>query len=88
MFLQTYNPFSLGMESFVEFEQDSNQAVLTLNQTAATVAGTRGVLVADGFTPMRGTTSATTHMTDTPPDIHPNGLGFDILAFALVEALE
>ncbi len=85
--LQVYNPFSLGLSSFVEFENQSNEAVRALNTVAAAVASERGVLVADGFTPMLGTTAVTTHMTDNPPDIHPKPIGFDILAVALVEAL-
>jgi len=36
---------------------------------------------------MRGTTTATTHMTDTPPDIHPNVLGYDVLTAAVLTAL-
>ncbi|MFQ5522464.1 MAG: SGNH/GDSL hydrolase family protein [Acidimicrobiia bacterium] len=87
IFLQAYNPFSLGMSSFVEFENQSNEAVQALNAVAAEVAGARGVLIADGFTPMLGTTSVTTHMTESPPDIHPKPIGFDILAVALAEAL-
>ena len=85
--LQVYNPFSLGLSSFVEFENQSNEAVRALNTVAAAVASERGVLVADGFTPMLGTTAVTTHMTENPPDIHPKPIGFDILAVALVEAL-
>ena len=87
VFLQTYNPFSLGLASFVEFERVSNEAVEELNGVAARAALTQGALVANGFTPMQGTTTATTHMTDSPPDIHPRAIGFDILAVALVEAL-
>ncbi len=87
VFLQTYNPFSLGLASFVEFERASNEAVAKLNQVATRVARDGNVLIADAFTPMQGTTTVTTHMTDSPPDIHPRAIGFDILAFALVEAL-
>lgn len=87
VFLQTYNPFSLGLASFVEFERVSNEAVEELNGVAARAARAQGALVANGFTPMQGTTTATTHMTDSPPDIHPRAIGFDILAVALVEAL-
>lgn len=87
IFLQAYNPFSLGLAAFVEFENQSNAAVAELNEVAAEVAASRGMLVADGFTPMLGTTAATTHMTDSPPDIHPHPIGYDILAVALVEAL-
>ena len=37
---------------------------------------------------MSGTTGATTHMLDAPPDIHPVAIGYDILAVALIGALE
>ncbi|MGD2052221.1 MAG: SGNH/GDSL hydrolase family protein, partial [Acidimicrobiia bacterium] len=86
--LVSYNPFSLGFEDEVAFEARSNSALERLNAIAADAAGRYGFLVADGFTPMRGTAAATTHMVDVPPDIHPNALGYDILTGALAEALE
>jgi hypothetical protein len=88
VFLQTYNPFSLGFENEVAFEAQSNEVLSELNTVAAEAAGRYGVLVADGFSPMRGTTTATTRMTDTPPDIHPNELGYDILTEAIMSAIE
>lgn len=87
VFLLAYNPFSLGFEEQVEFEARSNLALEALNEIAVTVARDFDVLIADGFTPMRGTTTATTHMTDTPPDIHPNAVGYDILTAAVLDAL-
>ena len=84
VFLLTYNPFSLGFEDQVAFEAQSNVVLTTLNDIATAAAQDHGILVADGFTPMRGTTTATTHMTDTPPDIHPNAVGYDILTDAIV----
>jgi lysophospholipase L1-like esterase len=86
--LLAYNPFSLGFEDQVAFEARSNSALERLNAIAADAAGRYGFLVADGFTPMRGTAAATTHMVDVPPDIHPNALGYDILTGALADALE
>ena len=87
IFLLAYNPFSLGFEDEVAFESQSNEVLQRLNQIAVQMAGDQGFLVADGFTPMRGTTTATTHMTDTPPDIHPNVLGYDVLTAAVLTAL-
>ncbi len=87
VFLETYNPFSLGFEDQVAFEAQSNDALALLNELGATAARRYGILVADGFTPMRGTTSVTTHMTNTPPDIHPNAIGYDILTEAIMSAL-
>ena len=86
--LLTYNPFSLGFEDEVYFEARSNEVLSELNRIAAAAAGSFGFLVADGFTPMRGTTTTTTHMVDVPPDIHPNALGYDVLTGALVDAME
>lgn len=86
--LLTYNPFSLGFEDEVTFEARSNSALQRLNAIAATAAGRHGFLVADGFTPMRGTAATTTHMLDAPPDIHPNALGYDLLTGALLAALD
>jgi lysophospholipase L1-like esterase len=87
VFLEAYNPFSLGFEGRVDFETLSNEALAALNQIAAESAGRYDILVADGFSPMRGTSSVTTHMTSIPPDIHPNELGYDILTGAVMTAL-
>jgi len=86
VFVRTYNPFSLG--TGVEFERRSSDTVDALNDTAARVATDWGILVADAFTPMEGTTAVTTHMLDTPPDIHPNPLGYDVIAQAALEKIE
>ena len=85
--LTTYNPFSFGFENRVEFETDSNGVIARLNRIADDAALDHGYLVADGFTPMRGIATAATHMVDSPPDIHPNVAGFDLLAGALIEAI-
>ena len=85
IFLLTYNPFSLGLGAAAE--ADSDAILSSFNAAAAQVARDRGAVVADGFTPMRGTTAATTHMVDNPPDIHPNASGHDVLASALADAL-
>ncbi len=87
IFMRVYNPFSLGFGRRVDFEQRSNEAVSQLNDIGAAAAAARGFLVADAFTPMLGTTAATTHMVDSPPDIHPLPIGYDILAGALLDAL-
>ncbi len=87
IFLQTYNPFSLGFGASVALEADSNEITRQLNATAAAAAARHDILIADGFGPMQGTTAATTHMLDAPPDIHPQPIGYDILAGALVDAL-
>lgn len=87
VFLQAFNPFSLGFEDQVAFEAQSNEALASLNAVAAAAAERYGIVVADGFSPMRGTTTVTTHMTDTPPDIHPNEAGYDVLTEAIMSAL-
>jgi lysophospholipase L1-like esterase len=85
VFLEAYNPFSLG--TGIQFEQDSNRALQEFNEIAAITAGEYGILVADGFSPMWGTAASTTHLLDSPPDIHPNSLGYSLLAQAVLEAL-
>lgn len=85
LFLQTYNPFSLGLGESAQ-ERESSTMVSRLNAVAAEVASARGIAVADGFSPLQGTTAATTHMLDAEPDIHPNAAGYDVLAGALVDA--
>ena len=87
IFLQTYNPFSLGFGSRVSMEAQSNRTLGEFNALAARLAQSHGLLVADGFTPMKGTAAVTTHMLDQPPDIHPQAIGFDLLAAALLDAL-
>jgi lysophospholipase L1-like esterase len=86
IFLQVYNPFSFGC-SVIGIEQETDEAMQRLNTIAAEVAGDYGVLVADGFTPMAGTTGVTTRMAESPPDIQPRALGDDVLTGALVAAL-
>lgn len=85
LFLTAYNPFSLGLGTSLEAATDA--ALSEFNDIAAAVADDFGVLIADGFEPMRLTTGATTHMLDAAPDIHPLPIGYDILAAALVDAL-
>jgi lysophospholipase L1-like esterase len=85
VFLTAYNPFSLG--TGIAFEADTSRILDRLNDVAGAAATAAGVLVADGFTPMQGLAAYTTLMLDSPPDIHPNALGYDVLAQALVAAL-
>ncbi|MDX1689389.1 MAG: SGNH/GDSL hydrolase family protein [Acidimicrobiia bacterium] len=87
-FLQTYNPFSLGFGASVGLERTSTEVLADFNALAARIAVENDVLVADGFTPMLDTAAATTHMLDAEPDIHPNEFGYDVLAFALLEAID
>ncbi len=87
IFMRAYNPFSLGFADAVQFERDSDEVVEEFNDIAAQVARDFGVLVAEGEAPMRGTTAATTHMLAAAPDIHPNEIGFDVLACSILAAL-
>jgi len=86
VFLTMYNPFNLGLGT--ELETAMDETTEELNAIASGVASGLGVLVADGFSPMRGTAQLTTHMVDATPDIHPLPIGFDILASALLDALD
>jgi lysophospholipase L1-like esterase len=85
IFLEAYNPFSLGTGT--TFEEETNTTLGQLNDLGAAAALSKDLLVADGFGPMQGEAAYTTHMLDSPPDIHPNGLGYDVLAQAVVAAL-
>jgi lysophospholipase L1-like esterase len=85
VFLRAYNPFSIGLG--VAFERQSSDILDRFNDLAAEAAARHGVIVADGFTPMEGTTGSTTHMLDDPPDIHPLAIGYDVLAAALADAV-
>lgn len=86
LLLTTYNPFGFGFEDRVEFEAESNAIIARLNSIAVLAARDHGIGVADGFSPLRGIATAATHMVDSPPDIHPNVAGYDLLAGALIEA--
>ena len=85
VFLEAYNPFSLG--TGIAFEEGTSLMVVRLNDLAAAAAAAQGIPVADGFTSMQGTAAFTTLMLASPPDIHPNALGHDVLAQAIVAAL-
>ncbi len=85
VFLLTYNPFSFGSD--IDFERDTDRVTGELNDIASELARERGVLVADGLTPLSGRAVSATHMTGTPPDIHPTGAGHDALAAAILDAL-
>lgn len=87
IFMLAYNPFSLGFADAVAFEAETDRVLAEFNAIAVTVAGAEGILVADAYGPMQGTTSATTHMLDAEPDIHPTPIGYDILAGSLLNAL-
>jgi lysophospholipase L1-like esterase len=86
VFMRAYNPFSFGFTG-VEFERDSTRILDEFNDVAAGLAGGHAILVADAFTPMLGTTGSTTHMFDSPSDIHPLPIGYDILAVSILDAL-
>ena len=87
VFVETYNPFSLGLAGTVTFERRSDEILASFNRVGARLATDRGLLVADAFTPMQGTTAATTHMLDNSPDIHPKPIGYDLIATAVLEAI-
>ncbi len=87
VFLQIYDPFSLGLGGS-DLAAESSAIISRLNGIAAELADARGIVVADGFTPLQNTTAATTHMLDAVPDIHPNAAGYDVLASALVQATQ
>lgn len=86
VFLTAYNPFSLG--TGIAFEEETGAVLDRLNDLAAAAAEAQGILVADGFGPMAGTAAFTTRMLSSPPDIHPNGLGYDVLGQAVLGALD
>lgn len=87
LLLLTYNPFSLGFGGAVGLESGTDEAVTALNDIARDVAARHGALIANGQSVLRGTTAATTHILDDPPDVHPRASGYDLLAGALVKAL-
>jgi len=87
IFVRAYNPFSLGLGGGIEFEVRSDEILDAFNEVAARLAVDRGLAVADGFTPLQGTTAATTHMLDASPDIHPKAIGYSLIAQAVVEVL-
>lgn len=87
VYLTSYNPFSLGLAGGIGFENRSDEILEAFNAHGTALAGDRGIVAADGFGPMQGTTAATTHMLDAEPDIHPKGIGYDILAGSIIDAI-
>jgi lysophospholipase L1-like esterase len=85
VFLTSYNPFNLGFGS--EIEADMDRTLQEFNALAVGIARDRGIIVADGFGALDGTAAVTTHMLDTEPDIHPVGIGYDLLTGAILNAL-
>jgi lysophospholipase L1-like esterase len=83
--LQQYNPLDLGLG--FELERVSTEATLALNEAATRAAQRHGAVVVDGYTPLEGRITAVTGMGDQQPDIHPNALGHDLLAVAVLDAL-
>lgn len=86
VFLLAYNPFSLG--TGILFEEDTSRTLDRLNDVATAAAQAAGAVIADGFTPMQGLAAYTTLMLSSPPDIHPNALGYDVLGQAILAALD
>ena len=86
VYLTPYNPFDLGFGSQVE--ADTTAATQAFNAAAAEIARAHGALVADGQAAMAGRTAVVTHMLDAAPDIHPTGVGYDLLTGALLAALD
>lgn len=88
VFLTSYNPFSFGLQSEVDFERLSNQVTERFNAIAIQAALEREMLVADGFGAIVARAIVLTRMLDDPADIHPTQAGYDRLTDALVDALE
>jgi lysophospholipase L1-like esterase len=86
-FVRAYNPFSLGIAPDAGFERESSEILDALNDIAARLAADRDIIVADAFSPMQNTAAATTRMLDSPPDIHPRPIGYDVIAAAVLDAL-
>ncbi|MFQ5880829.1 MAG: SGNH/GDSL hydrolase family protein, partial [Dehalococcoidia bacterium] len=81
-----YNPFS---GTGLPLEQVADEAVAELNVTIVAAAGAPEVkaLVADVFPLFAGKAPQLTHITQLPPDVHPNDTGYALIAEALVAAL-
>ncbi len=88
VFLGMYNPFSIGFGPAVGLEAETDAIVDRVNRVAAEAAAKNEVKFADGQARLRGRAGAVTHMLDPQPDIHPRGIGYDLLAAALVGALQ
>lgn len=81
-----YNPFSLGTGS--EFEARSDQAVSRLSAAARAEAERRDASFATVQSGFHQRAGATTLMSQSPPDVHPSPLGHDVLAVAVLRALD
>jgi lysophospholipase L1-like esterase len=81
-----YSPFSFGTGS--DFERRAEDAVSQLDATAAQTTRRHGVAWAEAQSAFVGRADALTLMAQDPPDIHPSPLGHDVLAAAVLDAVE
>ncbi len=82
--LTLYNPYDLG--GATPFELLSSRAVARLNAFIREVAEAEGAMVADASSGIRGPAAEWTHVLDG--SIYPNALGYQAIAYSLVQARE
>ena len=80
--MTVYNPFDLGTR--LPVETVSNEVTDKLNSAIREVADEHNVMVADVRPLMGGNARYWTHILDG--DIHPNHMGYQVLAYSLAEA--
>lgn len=82
--LTLYNPYDLG--GGTPFELLSTRTVTRVNDFIRRVGDSEGALVADAYSGMKGHAATWTHMLSG--SIHPNAMGYQAIAFSLVQARE
>jgi lysophospholipase L1-like esterase len=85
--LNLYDVFSLGRRP-LPVEPITTGAVCRLNAAIATVARAHRGVVADAFARFLHREDELTSITARPRDIHPNALGHQVLAGALITAVQ
>ena len=76
-----YNPFDFGIG--LPFEDFTNEIAGRMNDIIRQTAQAHGAKVADPFDSMGGNAAAWTNMLSG--DIHPNGDGYQALAFSFAQ---
>jgi lysophospholipase L1-like esterase len=80
----TYNPFPADPTN--PLNAFAKQAILGLDATVKSVAGSWGATYVDTYTPFLGNEAKYTYMNVVPGDVHPNAIGYQAISDAIAGA--
>jgi lysophospholipase L1-like esterase len=79
-----YNPFPANPNN--PLNAFAAQAIMGLNATIQSVAGSLGATYVDTYTPFVGHEAQYTYMSPTSDNVHPNTLGYSVIANQIIAA--